>query len=147
MERRSTTLQMGQDSESDTGKSRACLIVGQSTSKPCAGNQSTPGPINKNAPQHRDSTSTMMAVSITALRISRKMVVKMTIKRLIPKMLLVAGLVLTILVSAPSRVLSDDPVKSKVQESSGSREALTEGGNYIGERITSTKAGVTTTTE
>ena len=30
------------------------------------------GPINKNEPQHRDSTSTMMADSITALRISGK---------------------------------------------------------------------------
>jgi hypothetical protein len=40
------------------------------------GNWYTLGPINKNAPQHRDSASTMMVDSITALRISRKIVVK-----------------------------------------------------------------------
>jgi hypothetical protein len=70
----------------------------------------------------------------------------MTIKQLIPKMLLVAGLVLTILVSAPSRVLSTDPEKSKAAQSH--TESIPDGkGGSEGTRTTTTGGGHTTVTE
>ena len=74
------------------------------------------------------------------------MVVKMTIKQLIPKMLLVTGLVLTILVSAPSRVISTDPVKSKVQQEQHTEAVYGNKGpgDIIGTKTT-TVQGLTTT--
>jgi YD repeat-containing protein len=70
----------------------------------------------------------------------------MTITQLVPRMLLVMLLALTILVSAPSRVLSTDPVKTKGQQHT---EAITDGkGNQIGiATITKEPGGGTTRTE
>jgi YD repeat-containing protein len=73
----------------------------------------------------------------------------MTIKQLFPRMLLVAGLVLTILVSAPSRVLSTDPEKSKAQPpiQTDSAWITDDHGKVIGTSITTKKGGVTTITD
>jgi hypothetical protein len=87
----------------------------------------------------------MTGASIIALRISRKMLVKMKIKQLIPKMLLVAGLVLTILVSGPSRVLSTD---QEIKLPQPHTEALTDDkGNVIGTKTTTVGAAGTKTTK
>ena len=73
----------------------------------------------------------------------------MTIKQLFPKMLLVTGLVLTILVSAPSRVLSTDNEKSKAAQSH-TETLYADGGNggpVVGTRTTTTRGGITTVTD
>jgi YD repeat-containing protein len=70
----------------------------------------------------------------------------MTIKQLIPRMLLVMVLALTILVYAPSRVLSTDPEKSKAGQSH--TESISDGkGGSEGTRTTTTGGGRTTVTE
>jgi hypothetical protein len=89
----------------------------------------------------------MMTASITALRISRKMAVKMTIKQLIPKILLVTGLAVTILVLAPSRVLSAPPGAAESQiKKQEHTEAYIEDGKTVGVRTRTEGPGGATVT-
>ena len=70
----------------------------------------------------------------------------MAIKQLVPRMLLVMVLALTILVYAPSRVLSTDPEQSKAAKSH--TESMSDGkGGSEGTRTTTTGGGHTTVTE